>query len=80
MINPLKIINSFEDKSVGRVFNNWIEDPNSTFIQLRKKKVGPSKYNNTIKKRHKRGNRSKKKLKKRISEINIIDPGNPKKN
>lgn len=56
----------------------FIEDPNITFIQLRKKKVGPSKYNKIIKKKHKRGNRSKKKLKKRNSAIKNIEPGKPK--
>lgn len=79
IINPLKIINSLEDKSAGKVFNNWIDDPNNTFIQLRKKKVGPIKYSKTIKNKHNKGNKSKKKLKKRISETNIIEPGKPKK-
>jgi hypothetical protein len=32
-----------------------------------------------MKKRHNNGNKSKKKLKNRISATNIIDPGNPKK-
>jgi len=68
-----------EDKSSGKVFSNWIEDPNKTFIQLRKKKVGPIKYSNTIKIKQSSGNRSKKKLKKRISATNIIEPGKPKK-
>ena len=40
--------------------------------------MGPIKYNKTIKNRQSRGNRSKKKLKKSISDTNIIDPGNPK--
>jgi hypothetical protein len=78
MIKPLKTTNSFEDKSAGNVLRSCIEDPNKTFIQLRKKKVGPIKYKSTIKKRHNKGNRSKKKLKNRISETNIIDPGKPK--
>jgi hypothetical protein len=48
------------------------------FIQLLKKKVGPSKYNKTIKKRVNRGKRSKKKLKNKNSAIKKMDPGNPK--
>jgi hypothetical protein len=39
----LNIINSLGDKSTGKVFNNCKEDPNKTFIQLRKKNVGPIK-------------------------------------
>jgi hypothetical protein len=72
-------MNSFDDKSTGRVLSSWIDDPKSTFIQLRKKKVGPIKYNKTIKKRQSKGKRSKKKLKKSISDTNIIEPGKPKK-
>jgi hypothetical protein len=41
--------------------------------------VGAIKYNKTIKIKHKVGNKSKKKLKKRISDTNIIEPGKPKK-
>jgi|TARA_B110000971_G_C19702310_1_gene360411 hypothetical protein len=55
------------------------EVPKRTFTQLLKKKVGPIKYSNTVKKRHTKGKRSKKKLKNKISETNIIEPGNPKK-
>jgi hypothetical protein len=55
------------------------ENPNITFIQERKKKVGPSKYKKTRRNIDKRGNRSKKKLKKRNSDTKNIDPGNPKK-
>jgi hypothetical protein len=72
-------VNSLEDKSAGNVFNNCIEEPNKTFIQLLKKNVGPNKYKRTIRNKHSRGKRSKKKLKNRISETNIIDPGKPKK-
>ncbi len=72
-------MNSLEDKSAGNVFNNCIEEPNKTFIQLLKKNVGPNKYKRTIRNKHSRGKRSKKKLKNRISETNIIDPGKPKK-
>jgi len=49
------------------------------FIQLLKKKVGPSKYNKTNKIKLIKGNRSKKKLKNKNSAIKKIDPGNPKK-
>jgi hypothetical protein len=55
-----------------------IELPNITFIQLRKKNEGPSKYNKTIKKKHKIGKRSKKKLKNKNSAIKKIEPGKPK--
>jgi Txe/YoeB family toxin of Txe-Axe toxin-antitoxin module len=41
--------------------------------------VGAIKYNKTTKKQYKSGKRSNKKVKNRISEINIIEPGNPKK-
>jgi hypothetical protein len=56
-----------------------VDKPNSTLIQLRKKNVGPNKYKKIIRQIHKRGNRSKKKLKKRNSAIKKIEPGNPKK-
>lgn len=79
IINPPKTTNSFEDRSTGNVRREWVDDPNRTFIQLRKKKVGPIKYSSTINTRHNSGNRSKKKLKKRISATNITDPGNPRK-
>lgn len=78
MIRPLKTINSREFKSAGIDFKKKVEDPNIAFIQVLKKKVGANRYSRNIKNMHKRGKRSKKKLKKRISETNIIDPGNPK--
>jgi len=56
----------------------FIDKPNSIFIQLLKKKVGPRKYNNVIKNKHRRGKRSKKKLKNKNSAIKKIDPGKPK--
>jgi hypothetical protein len=56
-----------------------VESPNKTFIQLRKKNVGPNKYNNIIKIIHKIGKISKKKLKNKNSAIKKIEPGNPKK-
>jgi len=55
-----------------------MDEPNKTFIQLRKKNVGPIKYSKTIKNRHSSGNKSKKKLKNSISDTNIIEPGKPK--
>jgi len=79
IINPLKTVNSLEDKSAGNVRSSCIDEPNNTFIQLLKKNVGPSKYNNTIKKRQSSGKRSKKKLKNNISETNMIEPGKPRK-
>jgi hypothetical protein len=79
MINPKKTKSSLEDKSTGKVFSSWIEDPNNTFIQLRKKNVGPIKYNSTIKIKQRRGNKSKKKLKNKISATNMMEPGKPKK-
>jgi|688.fasta_scaffold232151_4 hypothetical protein len=79
IISPPKTVNSLEDKSTGIVLRRWVDEPKRTFIQLRKKKVGAIKYSKTVKKRQRRGKRSKKKLKKRISATNMIDPGNPKK-
>ena len=55
------------------------DNPNKTFIQLRKKNVGPNKYNNIIKNIHKIGNKSKKKLKNKNSAMKKIEPGKPKK-
>jgi hypothetical protein len=55
------------------------ERPKSMFIQLLKKKVGPNRYSNIIKKMHIRGNKSKKKLKNKNSAIKKIEPGKPKK-
>jgi hypothetical protein len=66
-------------RSNGTVLNIVVDNPKSTFIQLRKKKVGPSRYNSTIKIIHKIGKISKKKLKKRNSAIKKIEPGKPKK-
>jgi hypothetical protein len=76
---PTKTNSSREVKSAGIVWRRWVEAPNKTFIQIRKKKVGAIKYKSTIKSRHKRGKRSKKNEKKRISATNIIEPGKPKK-
>lgn len=50
-----------------------------TFIQERKKNVGPNKYKKKSIKRVNRGKRSKKKLKNKNSETKKIEPGNPKK-
>jgi hypothetical protein len=55
------------------------ESPNRTFIQLRKKNVGPKRYNKIIKNKVKNGNKSKKKLKNKNSAMKKIEPGNPKK-
>jgi hypothetical protein len=61
------------------VRERWADCPNRTISQLRKNIVGPIKYSRTMNSRHNEGFRSKKKLKKRISEINMIVPGKPKK-
>ena len=66
-------------KSDGNCFCRSKEAPKSKFVQVRKKKVGVKRYKITIKKAVNAGKRSKKKAKKRISETNIIEPGNPKK-
>jgi hypothetical protein len=70
---------SREFKSRGRVLRSCAEDPNKAFIQLRKKTVGAIRYRSTIKIRQRRGYKSKKKLKNKISATNIIEPGKPKK-
>ena len=59
------------------LFKN-VEKPNIIFIQDRKKKVGPRKYKNKSNNSERRGNRSKKKVKNKNSDIKNIDPGNPK--
>lgn len=56
-----------------------IDVPNKTFVHVRKKKVGPKKYRQTIKINVRSGKRSKKNEKNKISAINIIEPGKPKK-
>lgn len=55
------------------------DNPNKTFTQLRKKKVGPNKYSKINKKKVNKGNKSKKKLKNKNSAIKKIEPGKPKK-
>jgi hypothetical protein len=72
-------MNSLEFKSKGMIFLIAVDKPNNTLIQLRKKKVGPNKYKNGIRKTQSKGKRSSKKLKKRTSAIKKIEPGNPKK-
>ena len=78
IINPESTINSLEFKSTGIFFKKKREEPNIAFIQVRKKKVGAIKYNRRIKKIDSKGKRSMKKPKNKISETNIIDPGNPR--
>jgi hypothetical protein len=70
---------SLLDKSTGTREDNDLENPNITFIQDRKKNVGPNKYKNTSKNMASKGKRSKKKLKNKNSDTKNIDPGNPKK-
>jgi hypothetical protein len=55
-----------------------MEKPNMTFIQDLKKNVGPKKYKKNNKKSDKIGNKSKKKVKNKNSDIKKMDPGNPK--
>ena len=54
------------------------ESPKRTFIQLRKKKVGPNRYKRTKRSKESKGKRSKKKLKNRNSATKKIEPGKPK--
>jgi hypothetical protein len=56
-----------------------LEQPNITFIQDLKKKVGPNKYKKNNINSVSTGKRSKKKLKNKNSETKKIDPGKPKK-
>jgi hypothetical protein len=56
-----------------------LEKPNIKFIHDLKKNVGPSKYKNSNRNIESSGNKSKKKLKNKNSEIKNIDPGKPKK-
>jgi hypothetical protein len=71
--------NSRLDKSTGIREDSDFENPNITFIQERKKNVGPSRYKKTSKNIESSGNKSKKKLKKRNSDTKNIEPGKPKK-
>lgn len=75
---PKNSINSLKEASAGKFFNSLLEKPNIAFIQDLKKKVGPMKYKNIIKKRAHSGNRSKKNEKNSISEMKNIDPGKPR--
>jgi hypothetical protein len=74
-----KRMNSLVETSAGSVFSNLSEKPNIIFIQDLKKNVGPNKYKKTTKNKVHKGNRSRKKEKKRISETKKIEPGKPKK-
>lgn len=78
-IKPPYKINSFEFKSRGIFLWWWTDKPNKALTQLRKKNVGPKRYNNTIKNKVNIGNKSKKKEKNKNSAIKKIDPGKPKK-
>lgn len=55
------------------------DNPNITFIQLLKKKVGVRRYKITTKKIARIGKRSKKKLKNKNSAMKKIEPGKPRK-
>lgn len=63
---------------MGIVLKMFIDKPKRAFIQLLKKKVGPSKYSKINKKIAAIGNKSKKKLKNKNSAIKKIEPGKPK--
>jgi len=76
---PKYKINSLELTSSGIFLLIAVERPNSTFTQLLKKKVGPSKYKKGSKNTHKKGNKSNKKLKNKTSAMKKIEPGKPKK-
>jgi hypothetical protein len=76
---PAKSTSSLVFKSTGVRLLMVMDKPNKTFNQLRKKNVGPKKYNKKSKATQRAGKRSKKKLKKRNSAIKNIEPGNPKK-
>lgn len=69
---------SREVKSNGIVFDKCFENPNIKFIHDLKKNVGPNKYKNISKKMASKGNKSKKKLKNKNSDIKNIEPGKPK--
>lgn len=70
---------SRDERSTGARNDKALEKPNITFIQDRKKKVGPKRYKKTNKNMESKGNRSKKKLKNRNSDTKNMDPGKPKK-
>lgn len=72
--------NSRTDKSTGGLDEKNCDIPNIALNQLRKKKVGASKYKKTTKRSVMAGKRSIKNEKKRISETNVKDPGNPRNN
>jgi hypothetical protein len=67
-----------EFKSKGIFLKIFNESPKRTFIQLRKKKVGPSKYKRIKSSKQSNGNKSKKKLKNKNSATKKIEPGKPK--
>jgi hypothetical protein len=74
-----KRINSLVDKSTGNLKNNLLENPNIMFIHDLKKNVGPIRYKKINKNIEPKGNKSKKKEKKRISDTKNMEPGKPKK-
>lgn len=64
--------------STGIFLFNINEEPNITFTQLRKKKIGPNKYKRGSNQIVTKGISSKRNVKNKISAIKKIDPGNPK--
>jgi hypothetical protein len=78
-MTPKKSISSRVDKSTGIVVVKEYEKPNITFSQDRKKKVGPIRYKNDIKKNANMGKKSRKKEKNKNSATKNIEPGKPRK-
>ena len=77
-ITPINSVNSRVDKSIGKVVINEYEKPNMTFNQDLKKKVGPIKYKNEIRKNASMGKKSRKKEKNKNSATKNMEPGKPK--
>jgi hypothetical protein len=71
-------MNSRVDKSIGKVDTNEYEKPNITFSHDLKKKVGPIKYRNDIRKNASIGKKSRKNEKNKNSATKNMDPGKPK--
>lgn len=72
-------MSSFDERSADSLLLNSAEAPKRALTQVLKTNVGAIRYNKTTRKRHNAGNRSNRKVKNKISETNIIEPGNPKK-
>jgi hypothetical protein len=77
-MTPVNKVNSRVDKSIGSVVTKEYENPNITFNQDLKKKVGPIKYKKDIRKNANIGKKSKKNEKNKNSATKNIEPGKPK--